>query len=156
MAFVIPILTTIGGGSAAAGAVTLGTAVAGIATGVISAGNVKRAGKFTEAQSEIDANAEGDSAREREIQRKRNLMRAISSQLATAGSAGINFAEGSPAGIAQLDIDDAARDLQIDTASSRQRQVSTRARGRAARVTGDTQAVITLLDTAGRAATTLG
>ena len=91
MAFVVPLATAVGGGSAALGAVLLGSAALGIGAGVISAQQQIAAGKFAKAQSIIDAAAEGDAATQREIIRKRNLLRAISSQQAAAGAAGVAF-----------------------------------------------------------------
>lgn len=150
MAFIVPVAAAIGGGSAATGAVLLAGAAATVAGGVMSAQASRRAGKFTQAQAEIDARAEGDAAREREIERKRGLMRALSSQAAQAGRAGVSFTEGAPAHIARLDIDEANRDLITDTANTRQRQSGLRAQGRAARFQGRAQAAATLLDTVGR------
>ena len=155
MAFVVPLATAVGGGSAALGAVILGSAALTIGAGVISAQQQIAAGKFAEAQSIIDAAAEGDAATQREIIRKRNLLRAISSQQAAAGAAGVAFSEGSPRQIAQLDIDRATDDLIVDRASSLQRRRGLRAQGRAARFAGKAGAASTLLDTASRAATTV-
>ena len=155
MAFIVPVATAIGGGSAVLGAALLESAALSITAGVLSAQQQRAAGKFQEAQFEIDAAAEGDAARDREIKRKRNLLRAISSQQAVAGASGVSFSEGSLARIAQLDIDEASRDLLVDTASSRQRQRGLRAQGRAARFAGKAGAVTTLLDTAGGAIKTL-
>lgn len=149
MAFVVPVATAIGGGSLLAGSAILATAALSVASGVISAKQQRAAGKFQEAQSEIDANAEADAAKQRQIIRKKNLLRAISSQQAAAGAGGVAFSEGSPARIAQLDIDEASIDLLVDTASSRQRQRGLRAQGRAARFAGKVGAATTLLDTAG-------
>ncbi len=152
MAFVIPALAAVGGGSAAAGAVVLASAAVGVYTGVQSSRLAKIAGRDAEAQSEIDAAAEEDSAKGREIRRKKNLARAISSQLNQAGG-NVAFDEGTPAQIAQLDIDEAEFDRLTDTANSRQRARGRRSQGRAARFAGDTQANITLLDTAAKTAT---
>jgi hypothetical protein len=145
---VVPIISAIGGGSTAAGAVLVASATAAAVDGIASANAARAAGKHAEAQSVIDANAEGDAAREREIQRKKNLMRAISSQQARAGAVGINFGEGSPAAIANLDIAEAARDGAIDNANTKQRQRSLRSQGRAARFACSTKSATTLLDTA--------
>ncbi len=122
--------------------------VALVATGIIQAGQQKRAGEIQEAQSVIDANAEGDSAREREIGRKKGLKRALSSQLAQSGATGVAFDEGSPLAIAQLDIAEAERDLALDTATSKQRQRALKRQGKNARITGAAQSTVTLLDTA--------
>ncbi len=125
--------------------------VLGIASGVKQAELQRFAGKVEEAQSKIDAAAEGDAARQREIKRKKNLLRAISSQQAKAGAAGVAFSEGSPARIAQLDIDEATDDLLVDTANTRQAQRQRLSQGRVARFVGKQQSTITLLDTAAKA-----
>ena len=125
--------------------------VLGVISGVEQARLQRFAGKVEEAQSVIDAAAEGDAGRNREILRKRNLLRAISSQVAKAGATGVAFSEGSPARIAQLDIDEATDDLLIDTASTRQAQRSRLSQGRIARFVGNKQSALTLLDTAVRA-----
>ncbi len=117
-------------------------------SGVKTAQAQSRAGKIALVQSGIDANAEGDAAREREINRKKQLRRALSSQLAEAGATGIKFTEGSPARIAQLDIEAAERDLAIDTASSKQRQRALISQGKNARAASKVAATVTLLDTA--------
>jgi len=147
MAVAVPIVTAIGGGSLGAGIVITAAAAASAAAGVASASAQRAAGRHAEAQSVIDANAEGDAAREREIQRKKDLLRAISSQQAAAGATGVAFNQGSPAAIARLDIAEANRDLAIDSSTSKQRQRSLRAQGRAARFAGRAQSAATLLDT---------
>ena len=124
--------------------------VLGIISGVKEAELHRFAGKAEQLQSVIDAAAEGDAARNRAILRKKNLLRAISSQQAKVGAAGIAFSEGSPARIAQLDIDEATEDLLIDTASTRQAQRQRLAQGRAARFVGKQKSTITLLDTAAK------
>ena len=139
MAVVLPALATIGGGSAAMGAVIVGGVATSTALGVNAAIQQRRAGKISEKQSELNAAAEGDAARQREVERKQNLLRAISSQEAEAGARGIAFGEGSPARIAELDIDKANTDLAVDRASSLQRQRSLRSQGRAARISGNAQ-----------------
>ena len=122
--------------------------ILGIGSGIQKAELQRFAGKVEEAQSVIDAAAEGDAARQREILRKKNLLRAISSQQAKAGAAGVAFTEGSPARIAQLDIDEATEDLLVDTASTRQAQRQRLSQGRIARFVGKKKSDITLLDTA--------
>jgi hypothetical protein len=145
----------IGGGSVAAGATILATAALSTYAGVTAAREQRRAGRFAEAQSEIDAKAEGDAARQREIERKRGLMRALSSQVASAGAAGVGV-EGSLARIAQLDIARSREDIDIDTANTRARQSALRQQGRVARAAGRTSARLTLLDTAGSLFTQVG
>ena len=119
-----------------------------VLAGVMKADLQRFAGKVEQAQSVIDAAAEGDAGRNREILRKKNLLRAISSQQAKAGAGGVAFTEGSPARIAELDIEKATEDLLIDTASTRQAQRSRLAQGRIARFVGKRKSTLTLLDTA--------
>lgn len=150
MAFVIPIATAIGGGSAMAGAITLATAAATVGFGVASARASRQAGKATQAELEIEARAEGDAARQREIERKRNLMRAISSQQAYAGAGGVRIDQGSPAALVNLDIAESRRDQNVDNINSGTRQRALRFRGANARTAANAQARATLIDTAGR------
>ena len=138
----------VGGGSALTGAVLLGTAAISVYSGVASAQMQRQAGKVAEAEANIRANAEGDAARQREIRRKKLLMRSIASRQARAGAAGVSFTEGSQARITQLDIDEATNDLDIDRANTAQSVRLMRASGRAARLTGNAQSLITLADTA--------
>ena len=147
MAVALPLLATIGGGSALAGGTILGTAAIGAATGIAGARSERKAGEFQEGQARIDAAAEGDAARTREIERKRLLLRAIASQQAAAGAGGISLGEGSPAVAARLDIDRANTDLLIDTANVRQRQRNLFAQGRAARISGTARRNVGLLGT---------
>jgi hypothetical protein len=155
MAFVIPLAAAVGGGSAVTGGVLLASAAASLAAGVVSYKQTVRAGEIANAQSKIDANAEGDAARDREMQRKRGLLRAISSQVAQSGAAGVAFAEGSPAAIAQLDIAEATKDLNTDRVNVRARQRAIRLQGRNAETGARGQATASLIDTAANTARTL-
>lgn len=153
MAFVaaIPAMTAaIGGGSMVAGAATLAAAAATVYTGVRSAQESKRAGKFAQAESEIEARAEGDAARQREIERKKTLMRAIASRAAYAGAGGIRTDVGSQAALVNIDVADARSDDNIDAINSSSRQRALRIRGQNARDAGKSQAASTLIDTAVR------
>lgn len=153
MAFVaaIPaVVSAIGGGSMAAGAVALASAAATVGAGVASARASRAAGKATQAELEIEARSEGDAARQREIDRKKNLLRAISSQQAYAGAAGVRADDGSPAALINLDIAESRRDSDIDSLNSKTRQRALRFRGSNARTAGNAQASATLLDTAAR------
>lgn len=152
MGVFVPIAAAVGGGSALLGGALLATAAVSLYAGVESARMTRQAGKIAEAQSRIDANAEGDAARNREIERKKMLLRAISSQQAQAGAAGVSFSEGSPRAIAQLDIDEAADDLLIDRTNTRARQRALITGGRNARISANAQANISLLDTAAQTA----
>lgn len=155
MAFVVPAVAAIGGGSVAAGSVVLASAAATAYSGYTAAQEQRRAGRFAQAQSEINAAAEGDAARQREIERKKMLRRALSSQIAQSGAQGIAF-EGSTARAAQLDIADAQNDLSVDRANTKTRQRALRAQGQNARISGNAQATTTLLDTAARTLSMFG
>lgn len=155
MAYVAAIPAIIGGGSAAVGMATLATAaaaVATVATGVSSARASRAAGKAQQAETEIAARAEGDAARQREIERKKNLMRAISSQQAFAGAAGVSARTGSPASLINLDIAEANADRDVDNLNSKTRQRALRFQGANARAAGNAAARTTLLDTTARTA----
>jgi len=140
--------TSIGGGSAATGYAILAATAASTAAGVSSAVAQQRAGRIAAKEAKTAAAAEGDASRQREIERKRALLRAIGSQQAQAGAAGVSSQEGSPARIAQLDIDQASTDLLVDRATTSQRQNALRSQGRAARFQGRVGAATTLADTA--------
>lgn len=147
MAFVVPVVTAIGGGSAAVGATLLATTALTVGSGVMSARASRAAGKAEQARAEMQAKAEGDAARQREIERKRHLLRALSSQQARAAALGLEFS-GSIAGVAERDIQDATNDLLLDRANTRSRQRALRFGGEMARFQGRTQARASLLDTA--------
>lgn len=142
MAFFVPVLAAVGGGSAIAGGLTLATA----ALGVGSAVQAHKAGKVVEAENKLQAKAEGDAARTREIERKRALLRAVATQHASAAAGGIAFG-GSQAAIARRDIEDFRNDLLADRANTATAQRILRARGQSARASGDLGAVRSLVDT---------
>lgn len=145
MAVALPILAGIGGGSAAVGGALLATTVG---AGVYAARSQRAAGKAVQAETELEARAEGDAARDREINRKRMLMRALSSQVAAAGAAGVRVDQGSPASLINLDIAEARRDQDIDVVNTRSKQRLLRFRGENARIAGNAAARQSLLDTA--------
>lgn len=151
MAFIVPIAAAVGGGSAAAGAVTLAAAAATVGAGVMQARATRAAGKAQETETQIAAQAEGDAARQREIQRKRNLLRAISSQAASAAAAGVAL-EGSPTSLINLDIAEAKEDYDVDSLNTKTRQRALRFQGSNARIGANAAANASLLDTAGRTA----
>lgn len=74
-------------------------------------------------------------------------MRALASQNAAAGGAGIETG-GSFGLLARTDIRDARNDLLVERASSAQRIRSLTSQGRNARATGNARATLTLLNTA--------
>lgn len=155
MAFVIPVLTTIGGGSAAVGATVVATAATVGAT-VVSARQSAKAGNVAAQQAQIEANAEGDAARQREIERRRLLIRSISAQAAAAGAAGVSTTEGSLNAMVRNDLEDARTDMLVDRANLKQRQRVLSLQGKNAFAAGRTNAAASLLDgvTAAGTATT--
>lgn len=144
MAPAVPVLATIGGGSAVTGGIILGATVA--SAGLAINQNLQE-GRIAKAEADIKVNAEGDAARQREIDRKRALQRSISARQAEAGARGVAFSEGSAAAITNLDISELQDDLQVDRANTRQRQAMLRSQGRAAKMASRAKAVGTLLDT---------
>lgn len=143
MAFVVPALAAVGGGSAVAG----GIAVAGLAAGVYSGIQTYQAGQAQKAQLQAQAKTEGVAATQREIERRRNLIRALASQNAQAGAAGITT-DGSVGAIARSDINDAQNDLLYSTANSDARQRALRGQASNAARIGTAGAATSLLDTA--------
>jgi hypothetical protein len=155
MAFVaaIPaIVTAVGGGSLAAGSIALASAAVTAYAGVRAANEQRAAGKATQIETQMAASAEGDAARQREIERKRNLLRAISSQVAASGAAGVKANEGSPGSLLNLDIKYAGEDQNVDTANVRSQMRALQFRGSNAVRAGNAASTTTLLDTAGRTA----
>lgn len=111
----------------------------------------RAAGKAQEIETQIAAKSEGDAARQREIQRKKNLLRAISSQTASAAAAGVSL-EGSPMSLINLDIAESKEDYDIDSVNTKTRQRALRFQGSNARTGANAAANASLLDTAGRTA----
>lgn len=138
----------LGGGSAAAGAVTLAAAAATVYAGAESAKASRRAGQASAAEAQIQATSEGDAARQREIERKRNLLRAISSQSAVAGAAGVKINEGSPSSLINLDIAEANADSDVDAGNTKAKQRALKFRGQNAISAGNSAANVSMLDTA--------
>jgi hypothetical protein len=143
MAFFVPILAAVGGGSALAG----GLAIASAGLGVMSAVQERAAGKAERGALNLQAKQAGDAARAREIERKRDLLKALATQNAAAGAQGVAFS-GSKAAIARTDIRQAATDLLADTANTRTQQRILRTRGANAQKAGNMKALTSLVDTA--------
>ena len=114
-----------------------------VATGVYSAQQQKAAGKAANAEAQMAANREGDAARGREIERRRALLRAIASQNAAAGAAGVAVNEATLG----ADLMYAADDLLTDRSNTQQTQALLRFQGANAKRAGNVGAVTTLLDT---------
>ncbi len=147
-----PAIASLGGGSLATGSILLASAAASAGAGLYSAKQSREGGKMQQAELEMEAKSEGDAARQREIERKRTLLRALSTQQAYAGAAGLRSDTGSPRTLADIDIADARSDNEIDNVNTRSRQRALQFRGRNARVAGNAQSAVTLLDTAARTA----
>lgn len=141
MAYVLPVLSAIGGGSAATGAVVLATA----AVGTYAAIQTKKAGDAASSEAKGQAVREADDARGREIQRRRNLVKSLAEQNAFAGATGQSG--GSLQAIARSDIRDANNDLLTDTVNSQARQRVLRSQGSNAQTQGNVSAVKSLFDT---------
>lgn len=128
--------------------------IATVAAGVAGAVQQRNAGIIQSNELKAQARVEGDAAKGREIDRRRNLIRALASQNASAGSAGVELG-GSIGGIIQTDIRNNQQDLLTDAAgtSARQRDLAIGAKN--ARSQGNLGAVTSLLDTAGSAIKTM-
>lgn len=147
MGWFVPVLTTIGSGSAAAGGAIVATAVAGAA----SAYQTYQAGSAEASALKQASRAEQDSARGREIERKRNLLAALANQRATAGAQGVAF-EGGKEAIARKDILYAREDAMTDRANTDLKRRSLRDAASNAKKAGAMKAGISLLDTASKVA----
>lgn len=126
-----------------------------LGSGALAAGMQYRSGKLQQIQYKQEAKQEADSAKQREIERKRNLLRALASQRASAAAMGAEFS-GSLANIAQVDIEEAATDLAVDSVNSARRQRALRLSGREASAAGTAAATGSLLDSADNAYDKLG
>lgn len=143
MAFVVPMLAAIGGGSALAGG-TLLTAVVG--GGLASANAARNVGIAQEQQYKYQSYVEGLAAKQREIERRRDLIRSLSSMNAQAGAGGIELG-GSLGGIIMKNIKDNQNDLLVNNANLSATQQSLAAAGANARQAANTNAAMSLLDT---------
>ena len=142
MAFIIPFLPYI----------LAATAVAG---GAMAAKSQHDAGVATDEQNKFQARIEGDAAKGREIGRRQDLMRALASQNAAAGTAGVETS-GSIGGIARTNIKQNQQDLLYDAAGVSARRSALLAAGSNARVAGNTAAIGSLFSTASSAAGAFG
>lgn len=150
MGWVVPALAYVGGGSAVAGGVTLATLAAGAYAGI----EQKKAGDAQAAQYKAEAKTEAAAAAQREVERRRNLIRALASQNAAAGAAGIQT-DGSVEAVARRDIRDSQNDLLYSNLNTQARQRALRSQASNAQRAGRTAAVTSLMDT-GRTAYQIG
>lgn len=146
MAFVVPALAAVGGGSAVTGAMTL----AAFGLGTWQAIEQKKASNQQKNQIKIQAKTEAAAGAQREVERRRNLVRALASQNAAAGAGGIQT-DGSVEAIARRDIRDSNNDLLASNANTDARQRALRARASNASRSGNLSAATSLLDGANNA-----
>jgi len=138
--------------TAAATGMTAGQAAllgASVLAGGAAAYQTMEAGKQAKGQYKEQAKQEADAARQREIDRRRDLVRAIASQSAAAGAAGVSTVSGTGlAGIAQYDINQSRRDSLVDRVNTgRSRNMLLKA-GKNAKTMGGIGAATSLLDSA--------
>lgn len=137
-------------GAAAIPYLLAATTAATVAAGVYSYRQQKRAGEEEAYQIGVQKRAEGQAAKRQEIERRRNLMRALSSQSAAAGAAGISTS-GSFGNQMLKDIEDNENDLLINRAGFATRQAALSSASRNARSAANANANISLFQTAQRA-----
>jgi hypothetical protein len=145
MFFLIPMLATLGGGSALAGAAIAATAIAGVASAV----GTYQAGSAAASAEKQAAKQEALKAQTAEIERKRNLLRALGNQNAVAGAQGVAFSGGKEA-IARKDILEAREDSMIAKANLDTSVAASRSRASNFKKQGALGAGVSLLDTAGK------
>lgn len=119
------------------------------AAGTYAAVESHNAGVEASNQTKMQARTEADAAAQRENDRRRNLLKALASQNASAGAAGVETS-GSIGGIIKSDINYAQNDLSINAANSSGQQQALASQARAERRSGDAKAVVSLLDTGGK------
>lgn len=112
------------------------------------------AGVAQDQQAKFQARTEADAAKGREITRRQDLMRALSSQNAAAGAAGVETS-GSIGQIMRTNIKQNQQDLLYDAAGVGARRAAMLAGGENARLAGNAGAVGTLFDTVSSAGSTL-
>jgi len=109
----------------------------------------RNAGIARSNEMKAQARVEGDAAKGREIERRRNLIRALASQNAAAGSAGVELG-GSIGGIALADIRQNQQDLLTDAAGASASERALRVGASNARRQGNLGATVSLLDSASK------
>jgi hypothetical protein len=121
-------------------------AAASAAVGVYSAAKQVQIGKIQQAELKAQAKTEAVAAGQQQIERRRALIRALSSQNAAAGAAGVEFS-GSLEAIARRDIRDAQNDLLVLGMNSENRQRALRSQASNATRISNANAATSLLDT---------
>lgn len=112
------------------------------------------AGVATDQQNQFQARIDADAAKGRELTRRQDLMRALASQNAAAGAAGVETS-GSIGGIMRTNIKQNQQDLLTDAAGVGARRAALAAQGANARTAGNAAAAGTILDTVSSAGSTL-
>lgn len=128
--------------------VGVATAVVGAGAGIYSAYNTAKTGAIQAAELKAQARTEADAAMQQQIERRRDLLRALASQNAAAGAAGIETG-GSFGGIVRRQINENSNDLLVQDANSQSRQRALASRASNARQSANASAATSLLDTAG-------
>jgi len=116
------------------------------AAGVYSAAKQVQIGKIQQAELKAQAKTEAVAAGQQQIERRRALIRALSSQNAAAGAAGVEFG-GSLEAIARRDIKDAQNDLLVLGMNSQNRQRALRSQASNSTRIANANAATSLLDT---------
>jgi hypothetical protein len=131
-------------------------AIAAAASGaLLGAGTQVQAGRIADYEAKTEADAIRTSAAAREADRKEALARAVSSQSAGAGAAGIAF-QGSPLTILEEDIRREEVATERDRLQTRMESQAARLRGTVARRSARLQAISGLLKFGGQAAGAMG
>jgi hypothetical protein len=122
----------------------MAAAVAAIGGGLLGAGAQIKAGKIADYEAKTEADAIRTAAAAREADRKEALARAVSSQSAGAGAAGIAF-QGSPLTILEEDIRREEVATERDRLQTRMEYQAARLRGTVAKRSARLQAISGLL-----------
>lgn len=126
-----------------------------LAVGAYSAYQTKKVGLIQRAELKAQAKTEAAAAGQQQIERRRSLIRALSSQNAAAGAAGIQTS-GSVEAIARRDIRDARNDLLVGDMNSQARQRSLRSQGANSVRVANANATSSLIDSANTAYRAMG
>lgn len=145
-------LSTIGGGSAAAGAAVVASTAA---TG-LSIYSQHKAGQASAAEAEQARQAEKIKASEDALGRRERLIRALAAQNARVGASGVDPGSGSPVQVALQDIDDFEREDMAKSTLDQMRQRNFKAAAKNASRSGKSSAGISLLKGAGDLYTVYG
>ena len=126
--------------------------VASVAGTLLSAGAQIKAGRDAAHEAELSAQTAELGATQREGDRKERLAKAIATANAQAGAAGIAAFEGSPLTVLEQSIENEQTATERDQFNTRISALTTRARGQAAKTTGQLGAASSLLKGGAKAA----